>query len=1094
MFFHKGATKTLRIMKISALFLLGASLHVSAGALSQKITLTASNEPLQRVFSDIKAQTGYTFFYTEDELSRFVPVSLRVRDANLEEVLDSCFAHQSYTYTIVDKMIVVRARPVSQAPVYADSTRRRVSGIVKDENGMPLNGVTVVVRKTKRGTVTDGGGGFAVEAFASDVLVFSFIGMEPQEIKVGDRGLINVTLAKSSMTIEAVVVEGYGSAKKTATVVGSVSQISGEALQEKPVADVLDALQGKVPGLQVLSSSGEPSSQVSLSLNGIGSLSADVTPLFVLDGVPVSQATILSLNPSDIDNMTVLRDASATSIYGSRAANGVIYITSKKGTPGKDVINLQTQYGYSQLADTKFFNSFMNTQQLTDFWVATGYKTQGYIDTLLKKYPNDTKWYKYYYQNKPVTYQADLSLSGGTNKTTYFVSGSYFNSKGLAYRSNYDRYTFRTNLTSKVTPWLTFGLNLAGGYNTSQSNPSGSNSTNRGLYFLAQPFYTPINPATGKEYPTLIPGWGRYNPHYIANENIDPVSKFQFNPEGYLQLTPITGLTVRSQAGMDGYDQRETAIRYPSYQGSPNNGSTAEHFTRSIQETINNTAEYQFKIRSRHAFTALIGQEYIDNKQSFFSGASAGQTDDRLVLLGNGTKTITAGSNVGEYNYISYFGRIEYTLDDKYFFNVSGRQDASSLFGADVRTAKFGSVGALWQAKKENFLQGVNWLTDLAIRANYGSSGNSAIYDPSNPYTSPYQSLATVSTTQYNGQTGWGIATPGNPNLTWEKVTQLTLGAQFTLIDRAHFDVDVYNKVTSNMLVSVPYPYTTGFSSITSNVGSLQNRGINGTFHYDVVKSKDFNLTPYVTLSYNQEKVTKLFQGLNYWIVPNTGVCWVVGKPISYFYPIFDKVDPQTGNPLWFQPNTDPKQIVVPNKNPQSVTSSFDPDALQQNTGIRRNPPINGGFGLDGNWHGFYLNVYFSFTAKKYIINNDEFFYANPTLFSGFNQSPQILDYWKKPGDVARYPQENIQFTQFDSRLIQNASFMRLKVLTLGYSLPKSLLRKTNVIKNVRAYVTGRNLLTFTKYKGVDPEVDSNLELGAYPNTKQYVAGLDFTF
>lgn len=1084
-----GVTKTLRIMKLTALFLLVAFLHVSARSYSQKITLVMTDAPLEKVFVAIKAQTGYTFFYTEDELQHFTPVSITVKEGSLEDVLDRCFEHQAYSYTILDKMVVVRMKTETPPPEYGDTSRRktiRVTGVINGETGQPLSGANVAVARSQRGVITDELGQFSIDASPGDVLVFSYVGMETQELKVGNQSRFSITLTKGNKLLEEVVVEGYGSAKKVGAVVGSISTVGAKDLQEKPVADVFDALQGKVPGLLILSSSGEPSSQVSISLNGIGSLSADATPLIVLDGVPVAPGTILSLNPADIESMNVLRDASATSIYGSRAANGVIYVTSRKGQPGRDVVNVQTQYGVSNLTDVKFFNQFMSSKQLTDFWVATNYKTQGAVDTLLQQYPNNTKWYKYYYRKNAPTYQTNVSLSGGTTKTTYYVSASYFKAQGLAYRSNYDRYTFRANLNSKVTPWLNMGLNLAGGYNSYETNPSGTNSTNRGLFWLAQPFYSPIDPTTGKAYPTYIPGWGHYAPNYRADNLPNPINTVQLNPQGYLELTPIRNLIIRSQAGIDGNDQRSDSIQLPSFQASPGNGNVASSFGRSVTEDINNTAEYTFHVGKSHNVNALVGQEYIDNKSSYLRGSSTGQTDDRLIQLGQGPNTIKAISNTGEYAYISYFGRVEYNYAEKYYLNVSGRQDESSLFGADKRNALFGSAGVMWQIGKEDFMQHVRWLTDAALRVNYGSSGNSAINN--------YQSLATVGTSQYDSQTGWNISTPGNPNLTWEKAKQTTIGAQFTLLARAHLDVDVYNKVTSSMLVSVPYPYTTGFSSITSNVGSLRNRGINTLVDVDIFKTRKALLNVHFDFNYNQEEVTKLFQGLNYWIIPNTGVCWVVGKPVSYFYPIFAQVNSQNGNPEWYVPNSDPNKIVVTNKDPKNVTTNFSSSALQQNTGIKRNPPFKGGFGLDGNYDGFFVSASFTFVGGKYIINNDQYFYDNPNVFTGYNQSAEILNYWKQPGDVTRFPAYGNQFTQFDSRLIQNASFIRLKVLTVGYTLPKSLLQRTGVIKAIKIYATGRNLLTFTKYPGVDPEIDANLTLGAYPNSKQFVGGLDIQF
>jgi len=296
------------------------------------------------------------------------------------------------------------------------------------------------------------------------------------------------------------------------------------------------------------------------------------------------------------------------------------------------------------------------------------------------------------------------------------------------------------------------------------------------------------------------------------------------------------------------------------------------------------------------------------------------------------------------------------------------------------------------------------------------------------------------------------------------------------------------------MLLSVPFPFTSGFSDVLSNVGTLKNSGLNVSITGEVFKKKDLYLTPYVNFNYNNQKVTELFQGRKYWIIPNTGVCWVVGKPVSYFYPVFSRINPDTGNPEWFLPNTNPDEIVNNRQDPTQVSSTFSTAALQQNTNIKRYAPFAGGFGLNGGYKGFTLQVDFSFVQGKYMINNDRYFYENPNQFPGFNQAKTILNYWKKPGDVTTFPRYGVQFTQFDSRLVENASFMRMKNITIGYSVSNKILSKTKFVKGARVYITGRNLLTFTGYTGPDPEVDTNVTLGANPNTKQIAFGLDLRF
>jgi TonB-linked SusC/RagA family outer membrane protein len=967
----------------------------------------------------------------------------------------------------------------------AMSQVKQISGTVTSkEDGLPIPGVSVSVKGTTIGVNTNLDGKYSITASENQSLTFSFVGMKGQEFPVAGKTTIDVVLTNDLLNLDEVVVVGYGTAKKVGTVVGSLTQVSASKIVEKPTANVLDALQGKVAGLQVYTSSGEPTQLSSIRLHGAGSLSGSTTPLYVLDGNPIDANTMLTLNSNDFESVTILKDASATSIYGTRAANGVVYITTKRGTlDTKAKIKINSQYGVSSLANLDYFNSFMNTKELTDFWVATGYRTQAQIDQLLIDYPNDTKWYKSYYKNSAPTYQSDISISGGGGKTTYFVSGSYFFSDGLADRSAYDRYSMRSNINSKANDWLTLGLNLSASSDSRQSNAYGTNSTNRGLAMLAQPFYTPIDPTTGQKYPDLIPGWARYNPAYLA-EKLPAITKnAQLDGMAFLQMNPIKGLTVRMQGGIDAYDQRATAKSMPSYKGSLNNGNIRETFNRQVTLTTTNTVEYKFDIQNSHSFTILAGQEGIKSQYTNFMGYSAGLTDDRLMLLQTGGSTTRdVSSSKSEYAFLSYFGRLDYSFNDKYFFDFSVRRDASSRFGVNNRNANFFATGLMWNAKKEAFLENVNFISALNVKASIGTSGNAEIGN--------YVNLATVGTTSYNATSGWNIGNPGNPELGWENQMKTTVGIKFALFnDKYRFNVEYYNRLTKNMLVSVPYPYTSGFSSVLSNVGTLKNTGIDFSFDFDIMRSKELYITPYVTLNYNANKVTELFDGRKYWNIPNTGVTWVVGKPVSYFYPLFAGIDPADGAPQWYQPGTD---ITVTTKD--ATTKTFNSTALEQNLGKVRNSPFAGGFGLNAGWKGIALQSDFAFAMAKYLINNDRYFFENPTAFSGFNQSKRILNYWKAPGDVSEFPVSTAQFTQFDSRLVEDASFMRLKNLTISYDLPKSLIQKTKFFSGARFFVTGRNLLTFTKYLGPDPEVDSNLSLGANPNTKQYSFGAEISF
>lgn len=974
--------------------------------------------------------------------------------------------------------------------ISVSAQNRVVTGKVTDEKSAPVVNASVTVPGTKLGTTTDNLGNFSISVpAATKALVISSVNMNPFRLSLSaSKSEYEVSLTSSTQALDEVVIVGYGSGKRKEAVAGSLSKVDGKNVENRPAANLLDALQGRVAGLQVYTSTGEPSATQSVRLHGVGSLSGGNTPLYILDGMQVSSGTIVSLNPNDIESVTVLKDASTTSIYGAQAANGVIYYTTKKGRANRSTFSVEAQYGVSNLTNNTvdMFNSFMNTKQLTDFWLAVGYRTQAQVNALLAAYPFDTKWYKTYYKDNVPTSQVNASLSGGSGKTTYYVSGSYFKQEGLTYRSDFDRLTFRSNVTSTINDWLRFGVNMSMGVDNRQTNPYGSNSTNRGLALLAAPFYSPVD-TNGVEYPNLIPGWGRYNPKYLADNIRSDGRNLQFNPTGYVEISPIKGLIVKSQLGVDAYDYTSKTVQLPSYLSSPNNGNVAESFDRGVLTTITNTAEYKFDIGQDHKITALAGHEFVKNDTRGISGSSTGQTDNRLLLISAGPNNRNASSYRNEYAFQSFFGRVEYGWRNKYILTGSIRQDQSSKFGIDNRSSNFWSAGARWQAKKESFLQNVNWLTDLAVRFSIGTSGNSSVLGN-------YDNLATVGTSQYDGQSGFGIGSAGNPNLGWEAKQQVNLGFDINIIKKVNLTIDLYQTDTKNQLFSVPFPYTSGFSSIFDNVGTVRNTGIDVELSYDVYKTRKASITPYITLNYNKNKVTELFQGRNYWVIPNTGVSYVIGQPVSYIYPLWAGVDPATGNAQWYLPNTDPEKFVYENRDPSRVTSTFNSAALQQGTGIQRYAPFTGAFGVNASYSGFYLTAHFTFAQGKYLINNDRYFFENPSQFPGFNQSTTILDYWKQAGDVTTFPKYGVQFTQFDDRLIEEASFMRLKALTIGYQFPKELLAKQNVVKGVNLSVTGRNLWTLTKYSGPDPEVDSNLSLGANPNTTQTAVTLKLDF
>lgn len=963
----------------------------------------------------------------------------------------------------------------------------KVTGTVTDAgDGSTLPGVSVQVKGTNQGTVTNVDGTYELNVAPDGVLVYRFIGMTTREITVEGRSIIDVALETAATALSEVVVMGYGTERAVGSVVGSISTVNAAEIESRPMANVWDAMQGKIAGVQVYTSTGEPSESSSVRLHGVGSLSASSTPLYVLDGVPIASANVLSLNPNDIENVTFLKDASATSIYGSRAANGVMYITTKRGHRDQQAtVRLNSQYGFSSLANTSYFESFMNADQLASFWQETGFRSEDQIRELREQYPGDTRWHEYFYQQNTPTYQGDLSMQGGGGRTTYYVSGAYFYQDGVAARSDYERYSMRVNINSHANDLLSFGTNLGLSYDNRQITPmfAGTNNSylNYGLMELLVPFYSPYD-EDGEKY-DYIPGLNIVNPQY--REKYEPAigNNMQLNISGYLQLNPAEGLTIRSQGGIDAYDYRETETISPLHIEYSGNGSLREYFSRSNTMSITNTAEYKFNTILRNDFTFLVGQEYIQNDYNNFFSEVEGISDDRLILLGAGDPgTRGIGQEKSDYAYSSFFGRIDYARDRKYYADFSLRQDESSRFGRENRSATFWSAGVMWDAAKESFMENLDMMSSLRFKASIGTSGNSEIGN--------YRHLATMGTfNPYQGSASWLIASPGNPRLTWEEQTKTTIGADFGLWDnRIKSTIDFYLRDTESMLMAVPQPYVSGFDEIMENVGSMRNSGVDLSLSLNFITGSDYFLTAYTNVNYNKNEITGLFHGHDHWFIANTNIGYIVGKPVAFVAPIFAGIDPEDGKAMWYVPGEDRSVMRR-----EETTKTFVEADLEQYTGKDRYAPWSGGFGLNSGWKGLTMQMDFSFSSGHYMINNDRYFSENPTVFQGYNQSKDVVDYWKNPGDVTRFPAWGEQFTQFDTRLLESASFIRLKNITLSWELPERWLAGAGTLGGVRVFASGRNLLTFTNYKGKDPEVDSNLAMARNPNSRQISFGVSLT-
>ena len=970
-----------------------------------------------------------------------------------------------------------------------------VTGAVTDAStGEGIAGATILVQgDATRWVMTDAMGAYTIQAPADGVLEVRFMSYTTQEIPVNGRSTIDVSMEIEAEMLDDVIVVGYGSARKISSVVGSASTVNKKVIANRPTANAADALQGQVSGLQVFTSSGEPSETATMRLRGVSSINASTTPLFILDGSPVSADVFSSLNSNDIENIVVMKDASSTAIYGSRAANGVIYITTKKGAVGeKPVVSLRAQYGVSQMTNHKM--NLMNADQWFEFQnlVNPDFQMTEY-QSISQELGINTNWVDYYFKEAAPIWSLDASVSGASERTDYYISLGAFDQEGIAFDSNLSRYNIRTNVNTKVSDWLRMGMNVGLSYQEYQTTPYMSSQQNSygNIMFASNNLPAWLSPYAVKtddagshyvdysdelKYFDPVQQWNAY---YISE--IQPImyTIARLNASTYQQITPIKGLTLRAQQSIEAYDWRASQKALPvaddewPFTGSEPNASEA--FERYYRLTFTNTAEYRFSVAERNNFAVLLGQEAILTDDESFSASSYGQSDLRQPYLPYGTDADMPSWGKSEINYNSYFARVSYDYDSKYFIDASWRLDGSSLFGVNKKYANFYSVGAMWDLKREEWMQGVSWIQDLRLKASYGTTGNSGISN----YLS-YGTVGAYSSRYDNGGLAWGVGTPPNPDLTWETVETLNIGVTARLWNFMGVSVEFYNKMTRDMLMDIPYSYTTGYASGAGNIADMYNRGVDVDLSFDVIQTRDVYFNIKANFNYNQNRITSLFDGVDYYTIANTGLRMEVGHAWGeYYYVRSAGVDPRDGMQMWYDKNG----------NKTKVYSEED----QVMTRKQRYAPWAGGIQLNFQYKGLYVGADFTWVAGNWIPNNDKWFLTNPVDFPLYNMTTDMLNIWTHPGQETNIP--SLESTrQFDDSYLENASFLRLKNLQIGYSFPQHWMDKTGFLAGARIYAIARNLFTITQYSGYDPEVDSNIQMGVYPNTREFSIGVELTF
>jgi TonB-linked SusC/RagA family outer membrane protein len=959
-------------------------------------------------------------------------------------------------------------------------TKTVTGKVTSAADGAPLPGVTVVERGTTNGVTTDASGNFSLTVQPNATLMFSFIGMTAKEVAVGNQDVINVTLAADARQISEVVITGYTTQNRR-EVTGSVGTVKAEEVALAPIASFDQSLQGRSPGILVQANSGQPGAAANVLIRGRSSILGGNQPLYILDGIQISATDFSSLNPTDFASINILKDASATSIYGSRGSNGVVVITSKKGLTGPPRIDYNFQYGFSKAPENKL--KLMNSSQKLDYEIARGNPYDWTDEDLQRLRAINTDWADVFFQTG-TTQNHTLSASGGAGQTTYFLSGSVFDQTGTVRNTGIERYTGRANLES-VAGNFTFGLNSTFGYsdfsNTSENNTSIAAPLNAILW--TNPYETPRDEEGN--YTEIISGQPNALQELLENSNRRQQLKGVGNVYVSYAVPFVSGLTVRTNWGGDFTSNEFTRFNDPTTvtgnAQTGNSGSFSRGYNREFQYTGTTSLAYNTQFGADHTLSAAVFNEIINNKFRGFNfvgyGLGGPFQNEAGITPGNATNGfIPAVGGTGTENaLLSYFVNVNYGFKDRYFLTLGARRDGSSRFGEDRRFANFGSVGLSWIVSDESFMEGLtNIFNQLKYKISYGSSGNQVLLDPVTLLPRDFASRELFGRSVYGGISGLAQTQLANPQLQWERNTIFNTGIELsTLGGRLRSTVEYYDARTTDLFLDRQLSRTSGYAELISNIGELQNRGVEFSLDGDIIATGNFTWSANINLTRNQNRIVSLV-GDQEEIISGTYINRV-GESMNSIYVVrFAGVNPANGNALYLNQAGE-----------ETETFSADDRVIVGSTEI----PFFGGFGTSLNFKGFEVSTFFSFVKGNSIYNNDLNNVTNPAYYWD-NMSVELLNEWQKAGDITNVPRPGNPFRSGTTRFVEDGNFVRLRNVNVSYALPQSLVSAVK-LRALRVFTQGQNLVTWTDYRGFDPESAGGALSGAqYPALRTVTFGL----
>lgn len=1076
------------------IFLLLMLIHPFSYAQSNsRITIKSNRITLSKALEQVERQSKLSIAYNQSKLDAKKTLSLNIVDKPLSEALDLILKGSGFSHKIDGKYIALIPVDSKESPTNGKTNKR--AGKVTDLKGNPIPFANVIVKGTAVGATTNVSGLFSVEAPEGAELYISFIGYTPATIAVGSQSEYQITLKEDAQKLDEVVVIGYNVVKKRQAT-GSLKLVKSEELEYQSSPTLESRLQGKSAGVMISRGSGQPgSNNLNILIRGTGSINGSNTPLYIMDGVMVEPGQFASLNSNDIEDVQILKDASATAIYGSRGANGVVVISTKGGSEGKTKFNYRNQVGLSYMPNyIEMMNSAQNLQyQLQcvqsdpgreDYPLMQvlkremdGTASQADLDRLAKARATDTDWIDEM-THTGMLMEHSLSATGGNDKTKFYLSGSYLDQDGVLKKSKIKRYSGRFNIDHNANRWISLGLKMTAGYSKMGfSDPKGAGSRN-GWY---NPWFTAL-----LAYPYESPeGWfNKDNPTLITKYYDQEQNNLKAVWSTYLKAKITDWLSVKTNFGMDYMNNRTQDVLHRDHPLSKGNkGYFAQGYSEIARYTWTNTANVNKVFENGHVLSAVLGVEMFQGQyyganfkgydiNPFMMDSPAGIGDK----IGASKNPPSVGGGSTKSNLLSYFSQANYSINGRYNISASARYDESSKFQGSNKSAIFWSVGGSWNANAEDFLKNVEWLNLLKVRASYGTTGNQ-------DGVSDFGTFDGYGNTSYNGKAGYIHIQQGNPSLKWETSVQTDFGFDVSAFsNRLSATVDVYYKKTKDLYMDKMISSTSGFGSITTNAGSMVNKGIEVALNGVILKANDFSWNVGANFTYNRNEILDLGVWANSENkFQNGDVLYQVGKPLGTWSMVqWAGVNPDNGLVLFYDKNGNKTENIA--------------DAPKVDKFGSSEVPIFGGFNTSVSYKGLTLSADFTYAFNYHVMNAMRWYIYNHH-FNG-NKVVKMLDMWMKPGDVTDVPRfgAGSQPSPWASQFLEDASYVRFKSLRVNYMLPQSWIKRTKFFENVSIYAQAENLYTWTNYSGADPEVNGAYDVMSYPKPVDVTFGLDINF